>query len=153
MFKEPEDSPFTEEGSSKYPFVLVTPHPTTATSTQCQNLPWIKELEKPSLFVHPQDAEEKGIKEGQAVRIFNQFGEATSWAKITKRVKPGMIVTWSGKWLKMGGAVNYLIKNTMGGPRDVGNGIITVDDPPFNMMEDGNSPGYYGCYVDFESVK
>lgn len=153
VFKEPEDSPFEEGGSSAYPFVLLTPHPVTATSTQGQNLPWIKELEKPSVFIHPHDAAAKGIKDGERVRMFNDFGEARSWAQVTRKVKPGMLCTWSGKWIKLGGAVNFLIKNTMGGPRDVGNGIINVDEPAFNMLEDGGSPGYYGCYVQIESVK
>lgn len=151
-FKEPEDSPYNG-GPVGYPFVLITPHPTQTTSSQGQNLPWLMELDAPHVLVHPDDAAERGIRDGDKIRVFNDFGEAISWARISRRVKPGVLVTWSGKWVKMGGCVNFVIKNTLGGPREVGNGIISVEDNPFNMSEDGCSPGYYGCYVQLELAR
>lgn len=152
VFKEVEDSPGT--GSTKYSLNLLTFRSKKTIHSQYRNLPWIKELiGSPKVFVHPQDAAIRGVKDGDLIRIFNDYGEATSRAKITKRVKLGMLITADGYWIKMGGNVNFVIGSAQGGPREVGNGILQAEDPPFNIGEDGCSPGYCGAYVEIEHVK
>jgi len=45
------------------------------------------------LEIHPQDAETRGITEGDAVRLVSRVGETTLRATVTERVAPGVVYT------------------------------------------------------------
>lgn len=45
------------------------------------------------LEIHPHDAEVRGVKEGDWVRLASRAGETTLHAKITERVSPGVVYT------------------------------------------------------------
>jgi len=45
------------------------------------------------LEVHPSDAEMRGIKDGEMVALASRKGDITLRAKITTRVKPGVVYT------------------------------------------------------------
>jgi formate dehydrogenase major subunit len=45
------------------------------------------------LEVHPSDAEMRGIREGELVSLASRKGDITLRAKITTRVKPGVVYT------------------------------------------------------------
>ena len=45
------------------------------------------------LEIHPHDAENRGIKEGDYVRLSSRSGETTLRAEITDRVSPGVVYT------------------------------------------------------------
>ena len=45
------------------------------------------------LEIHPHDAEERGVKDGDWVRLRSRAGETTLRAQVTERVAPGVVYT------------------------------------------------------------
>ena len=60
--------------------------------TQTRNIPWLNEI-SPCNFIEISEelAKEKGIKNGDAVRVWNNRGDVKVAAMVTKRMKPMMI--------------------------------------------------------------
>jgi anaerobic selenocysteine-containing dehydrogenase len=56
---------------------------------------------EPSVTVHPLDAEARGIREGQMVRVFNDRGEFQARARVSDASRPGLVVGLSIWWAKM----------------------------------------------------
>ncbi|MEA2560529.1 MAG: hypothetical protein QOH06_2033 [Acidobacteriota bacterium] len=50
------------------------------------------------LEIHPEDAALRGIAEGDEVRIWNTYGEVRVKARLTRDVKPGVVVLPKGLW-------------------------------------------------------
>ena len=77
----------------------------------------LKELNPQEAWINPSDAEPRGIKQGDLVRVKNQFGEIELLAKVTPRVIPGTVATAQGAWhdadmngdrVDKGGCINTL---------------------------------------------
>jgi anaerobic selenocysteine-containing dehydrogenase len=60
------------------------------------------EFNYPELRVrlHPDDAAPRGIRSGDIVRIFNDFGEVHCRAEISDRIRPGVVSMPKGAWRK-----------------------------------------------------
>lgn len=65
----------------------------------------------------PLDAQARGIRHGDTVRVFNNNGEMLIAAKVTPRILPGVTAIGQGAWLKAdmfgdrvdhGGSINIL---------------------------------------------
>jgi anaerobic selenocysteine-containing dehydrogenase len=54
----------------------------------------------PTVTVHPQDAEERGLTDGQYVRVFNDRGSFVVLTRISDEVAPGVVVCPMGAWPK-----------------------------------------------------
>jgi trimethylamine-N-oxide reductase (cytochrome c) len=75
--------------------------------------------------IHPQDAEARGIKNGDVVRLYNDRAAVLGAALVTERVRPGLIHSYcsSGKYdpsepgkpytLDRGGCVNLLTSDRL----------------------------------------
>ncbi len=53
---------------------------------------------EPSLWISPDDAAERGVKDGDAIRVYNQRGEMQARARVTDDVPPGTVWMRDG-WL------------------------------------------------------
>lgn len=153
-FIEPEESVrSTPDLAGKYPLNVVSQHPAFRTHSQYYNLPWIQEIEGPAnVHINKEDALARGICDGDKVRIFNDRGELCDIAaKISIRVKPGVVELSSGMWVKLGGSVNKLTAISLGGPRDVlcDNGIMDE----YNPLKDGNTTGYFNTLVEIQKMQ
>ncbi|OIR04570.1 putative formate dehydrogenase [mine drainage metagenome] len=87
--------PTTEKVTAKYPLILTTgrilsQYNVGAQTRRTKNVAWHSE---DVVEIHPHDAEERGIKEGDWVGIGSRAGETVLRAKITERVQPGVIYT------------------------------------------------------------
>ena len=67
------------------------------------------------MFINPLDAEERGLKNGQKVKIYNERGTVILPCRITERILPGVVNIPQGAWWKpdkdgndIGGSVNTL---------------------------------------------
>ncbi len=74
--------------ATKYPLAIISPPNRHFLNSSFANLPFaIAEAREPSLDIHPADAGARGIKEGEAVRIFNGRGSFTAlsvwWKKLS----------------------------------------------------------------------
>lgn len=73
--------------SEKYPFVFLQDHKRWRTHSQFAFVPWLRELDpEPYLYLNDKDAEEKGIAEGDTVKVFNDRGHVV----LKAHVQPGM---------------------------------------------------------------
>ena len=152
-FFEPAESTYaTPELAKKYPLTVISQHPAFRTHSQYYNLPWIKEMEGPAkVFLSRQDAQDRGIRDGDLVRIFNDRGELRNIiAKVGIRVRPGVVELSSGMWVKLGGSVNKLTGVYPAGPRDIlsENGILSEYQP----LLDGNTGGYFNTLVQIQKM-
>lgn len=87
--------PTSEKVTPKYPLLLTTgrilsQYNVGAQSRRTQNVAWHAE---DLVEIHPHDAEERGIKEGDWVGIASRAGETVLRVKVTERVQPGVIYT------------------------------------------------------------
>jgi len=51
---------------------------------------------RPFAFIHPGDADARGIEDGNAVRLFNDLGSSTLVAKIASGARPGQVIVYDG---------------------------------------------------------
>ena len=107
--------------TKKYPLNLVTPHPKYRLHSQLNNT-WLRNLAeingREPIWIHPNDAAARGIKNGDIVRVFNDRGEILCGAIVTKNVKASVVRIEEGAWwdpdkkeLCVHGNANVLIPN------------------------------------------
>ena len=104
------------------------------------------------MFLSRKDAADRGIADGDKVRIFNDRGCLENiTARVGIRLKPGVAEMSSGMWVKLGGSVNKLTKLIPAGPRDIlaENGILREYDP----LLDGNTGSYFNTLVEIEKME
>jgi anaerobic selenocysteine-containing dehydrogenase len=53
----------------------------------------------PRLMMHPEDAQLRGLENGQDVRVFNDLGTVILPLQITNAVSPGVVASEKGAWL------------------------------------------------------
>ncbi|WP_232372593.1 formate dehydrogenase subunit alpha [Acuticoccus mangrovi] len=84
-----------ERTGARFPLLLTTgrilsQYNVGAQTRRTQNVLW---HEEDRLEIHPHDAEVRGIKEGDWVKLASRSGETTLRAKLTDRVSPGVVYT------------------------------------------------------------
>ncbi|MFL5287450.1 MAG: formate dehydrogenase subunit alpha [Rhodopila sp.] len=84
-----------EKVGPRYPLLLTTgrilsQYNVGAQTRRTANVVWHPE---DVLEIHPHDAEERGIREGDTVRLKSRVGETTLHAHLTDRVAPGVVYT------------------------------------------------------------
>jgi anaerobic selenocysteine-containing dehydrogenase len=55
--------------------------------------------EAPPLFMHPRDAQARGLKSARRVRVWNERGAVVLPLKITDAIAPGVVASEKGAWL------------------------------------------------------
>jgi formate dehydrogenase major subunit len=90
-----EESPEILSNSAEYPYILTTgrglEHYNSGSMTR--RTPNRELVKEDILFIHPHDAEAKGIKSGDFVNIYSERGQTNMQVKISDIVKPGVIYT------------------------------------------------------------
>jgi len=98
---EGKGSPLEE----KYPLVLMTPHMRFSYHTHFDNKsPWLDEIPAHRVVkdgyaywivrLHKVDAEARGIKNGDLVKLYNDRGAVLCVAHVTERMKPGVLMSY-----------------------------------------------------------
>lgn len=77
---------------------LLTPHAAFRTNSQHSHLPWSRKKNYPALYIHPDDAAERGIREGRSVRIENKEGFVILPAVLSDTVRRGVVWGFQGNW-------------------------------------------------------
>ena len=109
VYEEPVYSPLsTPEYAKDYPLVLNSggrvPY---YTHSKLRGLPWLNQfMPEPVVRLHPKDAAERGLVDGDDVRVFNHLGEIFMKVEVTNMVLPGVVDIFHG-WAKAD--VNLLI--------------------------------------------
>jgi len=87
--------PTTEKVTAKFPLILTTgrilsQYNVGAQTRRTENNVWHDE---DRLEIHPHDAEERGIEDGDWVGISSRAGETVLRSRVTERVQPGVVYT------------------------------------------------------------
>ncbi len=99
--KEPVEASPHNPLFAKYPLVFLSTHTRFRTHSQFSDLPTLKEVNNGGmgfLEIHPVDAERRGIATGDVVRVFNDRGRMKVHARLTERIKPGVVNCYQGGW-------------------------------------------------------
>ncbi|MBI2832172.1 MAG: molybdopterin-dependent oxidoreductase [Chloroflexi bacterium] len=104
--------------AAKYPLQLITSHFKRRAHSQFDNIPWLRELEPQALWINVRDAESRGIRDGDMVRVFNDRGQVVISARVSERIMPGVVDLPEGAWydpdtkgVDRGGCCNVLTRN------------------------------------------
>ena len=84
--------------AEKYPLQLITTHFKRRALSQFENIPWLREVQEQALLMNASDAEARGIRNGDMVRVFNDRGETVIRARVTERIMPGVVDLPHGAW-------------------------------------------------------
>jgi len=94
------------ELAGKYPLQMISPHPRFSFHTNHDHTPWFGEIPAHRINrdgydwhvtrLHPDDAEARGIKDGDIVSVYNDRGSVLGIAQVSERVKPGVIHSYEG---------------------------------------------------------
>jgi anaerobic dimethyl sulfoxide reductase subunit A len=121
--------------AEKYPLQFISTHFKRRAHSQFDNVPWLRELELQAVKINPVDAEPRGIKNGEMVRVFNDRGEIVIPAEVTNRIKPGVVDVPQGAWydpdergVDRGGCANVLTRDrrSPGGAMPSNTGLVQV---------------------------
>jgi anaerobic selenocysteine-containing dehydrogenase len=86
-----------------------------------------------AVTVHPHDAAERGITDGQYVRVFNDRGQFTALVRVTDEIAPGVVMAPMGAWPK--NAKGHATVNAVN---------------PFVFADLGNAPTFSDTRVEIE---
>jgi anaerobic selenocysteine-containing dehydrogenase len=82
--------------SERFPLAMISPANNKMISST------LGEFNYPGLFltIHPQDATERNLRPGDAVRVFNELGEVICRARISEALREGVVSLPKGAWRK-----------------------------------------------------
>ena len=112
-----------DPATPEFPLTLISPaSERTITST-------LSELPRPEvrLLMHPGDAEARGLKDGDAVRLYNELGEVRCNLQVGPWIRTGIVMLPKGLWRKHtanGYTANALAPDTL---TDLGGGACFND--------------------------
>ena len=112
-----------DPATPEFPLALISPaSERTITST-------LSELPRPEvrLLMHPDDAEARGLADGDAVRVFNELGEVQCNLQVGAWIRTGTVLLPKGLWRKHtanGFTANALAPDTL---TDLGGGACFND--------------------------
>ena len=87
--------------AKRYPLSLITPKSHAFLNSNYGNLPAQTAQaggEEQAVFLHPDDAEPRGIVAGTPIRVFNDRGAFEAFATISPDVMPGVVMAPAGYW-------------------------------------------------------
>ena len=130
------------ERSKKYPMLVCSNHPRWSVHSQHDDITWLREIETCKMkgpdgylyhpvWLHPTEAEKRGIKHGDIVSIYNDRGTVLGAAYITERIMPGVIyIDHGAKWdpivpgeIDRGGAINTIVPRNTTSKNAVGHAV------------------------------
>lgn len=127
----PAESEMTNRAlAKKYPYRLLTIHPLRSNHSQHYHL--IESIQSIKIEVSNDIAKEKGLKDGDIARVFNDRGELVGRVKILANAHVKTINIDEGQWSKFGGSVN----------------VLTSD----RESDNGQGSTLYDCLVNIEKM-
>ncbi len=92
---------YKAEIAEKYPLSLNTAHATNRLHSQLDNTPLREKhavADREAILINPQDAEKRGIKNGDLVRAFNDRGQILVGAIVSDDIRIGVVRISEGAW-------------------------------------------------------
>jgi anaerobic selenocysteine-containing dehydrogenase len=119
---------------AKFPLELLSRKPDNHLNTTFANLPTVRKLEPliGAIELHAEDAEPRGIRDGDQVRAFNERGEIVLQARVNGSVPPGVVAARLD-WARFG-------------PGDRNINVLTSE----KLTDMGNAATFYSVCVEVE---
>jgi len=130
------------ERSKKYPLLVCSNHPRWGVHSEHKDMIWLREIETCNVrgpdgyqyqpgWLHPSEAEKRGIKNGDIISIYNDRGTLLAGAYITERIMPGVVyIDHGAKWdpialgeIDRGGAINTIVPRNTTSKNAVGHAV------------------------------
>jgi anaerobic selenocysteine-containing dehydrogenase len=124
-YRPPAQAP---DPSSPYPLRLLTLKRHYSINSSYGSLPVMLNAEPEARCeIHPSDADARGIRDGDPVRIHNELGEVECAAAVCDKVRPGTVAVPFGRWRgdPASGGANSLTSDALG---DLANGPTFCDN-------------------------
>jgi anaerobic selenocysteine-containing dehydrogenase len=121
-YQPPQEGPGGELAQS-YPLVLLTPKNQTRFLNSSYGAHHAEKETGPFFEIDPEDADARGITEGDHVRVWNDRGELSLPARISSRLRPGVSAIPFG-WTVGAAHANALTNDTL---TDWGGGVAYFD--------------------------
>lgn len=125
------------EGAGVYPLTFMNCRTVYTTHSQHVQLPWIREVApEPWLEISPSDADERSIRTGDIVEVFNDRGSYQVKVLVTPEIKPGCLNQRQGWWPRdFPGNTHYssLIQMTLNPAQDA---ISETNFAPYDNLVD-----------------
>jgi len=97
---ESHDERISSDRAKQYPLQIITNHGRWRVHAQCDDITWTREIQTckvqgpdgykyEPLWINPQDAETRGINNGDIVSIYNERGVVLGGAYVTQRIMHG----------------------------------------------------------------
>jgi anaerobic selenocysteine-containing dehydrogenase len=111
---ETHDERLSSERAKQYPLLLMSNHGRWRVHAQCDDISWTREaptckvkgwdgyMYEP-LWINPHTARDRGIENGDIVKVFNEKGVVLGGAYVTERLMPGVA------YMDHGARVDYII--------------------------------------------
>lgn len=93
-------SDWEKQVKGEYPYQIYNPHYNRRAHTGFDNIAQLREVAPNPVFLNAKDAAEKGVKDGDVVRIWNRYGTVLRTASTTERMMPGCIALPHGTWTR-----------------------------------------------------
>lgn len=92
--------------AQKYPLMMLTPHSRYRVHSLFWTVPWLRgDVYRHGVWLSVVDARERGIVDGDTVRVFNDRGEIFLPAYVTSRIMPGVTIVRQGAWYSPEGGI------------------------------------------------
>jgi anaerobic selenocysteine-containing dehydrogenase len=103
------------EPTGKHGYRFITPKSRHLQSSQLFNVERkFGAVREATVYLHPEDADKEEIADGDPIRLWNERGEVELVARLSDRVKPGLLVSYMVRW---GANANATTSNA---PADMG---------------------------------
>lgn len=101
----------------QYPLLMEGHHFVARSHSTFDNVDYLREAHNQAMWINPLDARKRGIKNGDAIKVFNDRGIVMTRAFVTNRVRPGVTSLPQGAWytpdangVDTNGCINVLTK-------------------------------------------
>ena len=132
----PDYLPNYEPPTVAHPLAMISPPARNFMNSTFVNVDKMRKAEvRPTLEIHPSDAETRQIADGDLVRVFNQRGEHVCHAAINGRARVGVVVGLGVWWRK-----------------DGSNGTNVNELTHQHLTDMGRAPSFYDCAVQVERM-
>lgn len=128
-YSEPPESPVSRPDLAKdYPLVLTTGTRINAFFlSEHRQMPSLRKMNPvPRATLHPDTAEAYGIEDGAWIYIESPRGRITQKARVTDKMRPGVVNCQIGWWMPEAAEKPYF------GAFEVNANVLTAMDPPFD---------------------
>uniref|UniRef100_UPI00356A99F9 molybdopterin-containing oxidoreductase family protein n=1 Tax=Hydrogenophaga sp. TaxID=1904254 RepID=UPI00356A99F9 len=93
----------TAEPAGRYPLAMISPPARNFLNSSFVNVKSLRDIEgEPLLEMHAQDAQARGLADGDVVRVFNDRGDHRCKLHVSARARPGVVNGLGIWWRKFG---------------------------------------------------